>query len=42
MRTRIRVEIRFEKAATELAETLRKLDKKGKLGKPLDSQLTDV
>lgn len=35
-------ELRFEKAATELADTLRKLDKKGKLGKSLDSQLTDV
>lgn len=32
-------EIRFEKAADDLAAVLRKLDKKGKLEEPLDEQL---
>ena len=35
-------EIRFEKAANDLAAVLSKLDKKGKLGKPLDEQLSDL
>lgn len=35
-------EIRFEKATDDLAAVLRKLDKKGKLGKPLDEQLSDL
>lgn len=35
-------EIRFENAASELADVLRKLDKKSKLGKPLDEQLSDL
>ena len=35
-------EVRFEKAATALADTLRKLDKKGKLGKSLNEQLADL
>lgn len=35
-------ELRFEKAAAELADTLRKLNKKDKLGKPLDEQLSDL
>lgn len=35
-------EIRFEKAAHELSEVLRKLDKKGKLGAPLNEQLADL
>lgn len=35
-------ELRFEKAAMELADTLRKLDKKGKLGKSLDEQVSDL
>lgn len=35
-------EIRFEKAASELGEILRKLNKKGKLPKNLDEQLSDL
>ena len=35
-------ELRFEKAATELAGVLSKLNKKGKLGKSLDEQLSDL
>lgn len=35
-------ERRFEKAATELGEVLKKLDKKAKLGLSFDKQLTDV
>lgn len=35
-------EMRFEKAASELAGVLKKLNKKGKLGKPLDEQLPDL
>ena len=35
-------EVRFEKAASELAHVLKKLDKKGKLGKSLHEQLSDV
>lgn len=35
-------EVRFEKAAQDLAEVLKKLDKKGKLGKSIEEQLKDV
>lgn len=35
-------ELRFEKATAELADMLRKLDIKGKLGKPLDEELSDL
>lgn len=35
-------EMRFEKAASELAGVLKKLNKKGKLGKPLNEQLSDL
>ena len=35
-------EIRFEKAASDLAEVLRKLGKKGKLPSSLDEQLKDL
>ena len=35
-------EIRFEKAASDLADVLRKLNKKGKLPASLDEQLKDL
>lgn len=35
-------EMRFEKATNELADVLKKLNKKGTLGKPLDEQLADL
>lgn len=35
-------EVRFEKAAGDLAEVLRKLDKQGKLEKSADEQLSDL
>lgn len=35
-------EIRFEKAASELADILRRLHKKGKLPQSLDEQLADL
>ena len=40
--TRPPEEVAFEKAADELASVLRNLKKKGKLGKSLGKQLSDV
>lgn len=35
-------EVRFEKATSELADVLKRLNNKGKLDKPLNEQLSDL